>query len=279
MTVLLYFLNVACATGRSALEKQSAKTNTGATVFNLNKTLSGLAVFLVWGLVQGFSLHGPTLALGLCYGVFLCISMHTGFRALALGPMALTSIIASFSLLVPFFFGIFFWKEPLTLFGGCGILLLLLSIVLINGKKTKGFSLRWFLYALATLLTNGACSVIQKYHQMQFPTLYRNEFMVAALLTVSLLLFATQLVKPSQQPQFFSLCGLGLLSGILNGAANYIVLYLSATENASVLFPIVSVANIVAVWLVGLLFFKEKLTLLQSIGLILGIFSVFLLKM
>ena len=46
--------------------------------------------------------------------------------------------------------------------------------------------------------------------------------------------------------------------------ANYIVLYLSATENASVLFPIVSLANVVAVWLVGLLFFKEKLTLLQT---------------
>ncbi len=277
MTVLLYFLNVACATGRSALEKQSAKTNTGATIFNLNKTLSGLALFLVWGLVQGFSLHGPTLALGLCYGFFLCISMHTGFRALALGPMALTSILAAFSLLVPFFFGIFFWKEPLTVFGGCGILLLLLSIVLINGKKATGLSLRWFLYALATLLTNGACSVIQKYHQMQFPALYRNEFMVAALLSVWLLLWATRrLNRTKKEP--FHFCGLGLLSGILNGAANYIVLYLSATENASVLFPVVSVANIVAVWIVGIVFFKEKLTVAQSVGLVLGILSVFLLK-
>lgn len=280
MIAALYFMNVVCAAGQSAFGKQYAKGNGSAFIFNQNKALAGLAVFLVWGLVQGFSLHGPTLALGLCYGLFLCISMHTGFRALALGPMALTSIIASFSLLVPFFFGIFFWKEPVTLFGGCGILLLLLSIVLINGKKATGISLRWFLVALATLLANGACSVIQKYHQMQFPTLYRNEFMVAALLTVSLLLITTRPAKKSsRQQEPFSLCGLGILSGVFNGAANYIVLYLSATENASVLFPIVSVANIVAVWLVGLLFFKERLSLLQSAGLILGIFSVLLLKM
>lgn len=53
-------------------------------------------------------------------------------------------------------------------------------------------------------------------------------------------------------------------------------LFLSATENASVLFPIVSVANIAIVWLIGILFFKEKLTVLQTIGLILGVSSIVL---
>lgn len=277
MIAVLYLLNVFCSAGQSAFSKQYAKSNASASIFNQNKALAGLAVFLIWGLLQGFSFHWPTLIFGMGYGLFLCLSMHTGFRALALGPMALTSILAAFSLLVPFFFGIFFWKEPLTVFGGCGILLLLLSIVLINGKKATGISLRWFLYALATLLANGACSVIQKYHQMQFPALYRNEFMVAALLSVWLLLWGTgRLNRTKKEP--FHFCGLGLLSGILNGAANYIVLYLSATENASVLFPVVSVANIVAVWIIGIVFFKEKLKAAQSVGLVLGILSVFLLK-
>ena len=277
MTALLYFLNVACATGRSALEKQSAKTGNDSSVFNLNKTLSGFAVFLLWGLIQGLSFHWPTILFAAGYGIFLCVSMHTGFRALAIGPMALTSILASFSLLVPFFFGVFFWQEPLTVFGILGMGLLLLSIVFINGKKASGLSFRWFLYALATLLTNGVCSVIQKYHQMQYPAQYRTEFMVFALLSVWILLWLSRLPKHREEAPFsFNLHG--LLSGMLNGAANYIVLFLSATENASVLFPIVSVANIAAVWLVGLLFFKEKLTVLQTVGLVLGVASIFLLK-
>lgn len=277
MIAVFYLLNVVCSAGQSAFSKQYAKGNGSPLVFNQNKALAGLAVFLVWSLLQGFSFHWPTLLFGAGYGIFLCISMHTGFRALAMGPMALTSILASFSLLVPFFFGVFFWQEPLTVFGILGMGLLLLSIVFINGKKASGLSFRWFLYALATLLTNGICSVIQKYHQMQYPAQYRTEFMVFALLSVWLLLWLSRLPKRQEKaPFFFNLHG--LLSGMLNGAANYIVLFLSATENASVLFPIVSVANIAAVWMVGLLFFKEKLTVLQTVGLVLGVASIILLK-
>jgi len=203
--------------------------------------------------------------------------MHTGLKALSLGPMALTSILVSFSLLIPFFFGICFWNEPITLLGICGILLLMLSIILINGKTVGGVSCQWLLYSLATLLANGICSIIQKYHQLQFPALYRTEFMVFAFLSVVILLSATCFVM--QQSKGFSCSALGLISGLLNCSSNYLVLYLSATEKASVLFPVVSVANIAAAWVAGILFFKEKLTALQAIGLIIGAISVFLLKL
>lgn len=277
MTGVLYLLNVACSSGQSALGKHYAKSGGNSTVFNINKAIAGIAVFMIWGLIQGFSFHLPTVLFGIGYGVFLCISMHTGFKALAIGPMALTSIIASFSLLFPFFFGICFWNEPLTFYGICGIILLLFSILLINGKKFDGISFKWLIYAVATLMANGICSIIQKYHQIKFPSLYRTEFMIFALLCVLLML--TTIKSDYAKKQKFNFSWLGLISGTLNGAANYIVLFLSATENASVLFPIVSVANITTVWAIGILFFKEKLTALQTIGLMLGILSIVLLKL
>ena len=277
MTSLLYILNVICSSGQSALGKQYAKKGGTALPFNLNKTIAGFVLFALWGILQGFTFHLPTVWFGIAYGVSLSISMHTGFKALATGPMALTSIIASFSLLIPFFFGVFFWNESLTLFGVCGILLLLISIVLINCKKVDKISYKWLLYALATLLTNGICSVIQKYHQLQFPKLYRTEFMVFALFSTLIILSITiGFDNTKHQGKKFSV--LGIISGVLNCLSNYIVLYLSATENASVLFPIVSIANITTVWLIGVIFFKEKLTLLQTIGLLLGVASIVLLK-
>jgi multidrug transporter EmrE-like cation transporter len=69
-----------------------------------------------------------------------------------------------------------------------------------------------------------------------------------------------------------------LLAGITSCSSTYIVLYLSAAENASVLFPIVSIAQMIAVWGIGVLCFKEKLKLLQTIGLVIGIASIVLLK-
>ena len=277
MTWLLYLLNVTCASGQSSLGKYYAKCGGNASTFNQNKALAGTVVFLIWGLLQGFSLHWPTALLGAFYGVSLCVSMHTGFKALATGPMALTSIIASFSLLLPVCFGLCFWRDSLSFYGICGIVLILLSVLLINWKKADGMSFSWLMYALATLLTNGICSIIQKYHQIRFPSLYRTEFMVFALLCVLVIL---TFIRPKHsQAKTIQISWLGMLSGIMNGLSNYIVLYLSSTENASVLFPIVSVANIVAVWLIGIVIFKEKLRLLQTLGLALGIFAIVLLKL
>ena len=277
MHILLYFCNVLCSAGQSALGKQYARRGGESLPFNINKALIGTLLFLVLGLMSGFSWHLETMLFGLFYGISLCISMHTGFKALSIGPMALTSIIASFSLIIPFLFGIILWNEILTLLKFSGIILLLLSIFLINIKKETGFSAKWLFYALVTLLSNGFCSVIQKMHQIKFPTLYRTEFMFWALLCVSIILTITYNTKRNGKVKFgFSL--LGIASGIANCCANFIVLFLSATENASVLFPIIAVANIITVWVIGILFFKERLKVLQAIGLVMGVVSVVLLK-
>jgi drug/metabolite transporter (DMT)-like permease len=277
MIPFLYSLNVLCSAGQSALGKQYARRGGESLPFNINKAVIGTILFLVLGLMSGFSWHLETMLFGLFYGISLCISMHTGFKALSIGPMALTSIIASFSLIIPFLFGIILWNESLTLLKFFGVILLLLSIFLINIKKENGFSAKWLFYALVTLLSNGFCSVIQKMHQIKFPTLYRTEFMFWALLCVSIILTITYNTKRKGKVKFeFSL--LGIASGIANCCANFIVLFLSATENASVLFPIIAVANIITVWVIGILFFKERLKVLQAIGLVMGVVSVVLLK-
>ena len=139
MIPILYSLNVLCSVGQSALGKQYARRGGESLPFNINKAVIGTILFLVLGLMSGFSWHLETMLFGLFYGISLCISMHTGFKALSIGPMALTSIIASFSLIIPFLFGIILWNETLTLLKFSGIILLLLSIFLINIKKENGF--------------------------------------------------------------------------------------------------------------------------------------------
>ena len=106
MIPILYALNVVCSAGQSALGKQYAKRGGESLPFNINKAVIGTILFLTLGLINGFSWHFATTLFGIIYGISLCISMHTGFKALSIGPMALTSVIASFSLIMPFLFGI-----------------------------------------------------------------------------------------------------------------------------------------------------------------------------
>ncbi|MBE6651071.1 MAG: DMT family transporter [Ruminococcaceae bacterium] len=274
MNIILYLLNVVCASGQVTLSKVYSAKGGKAHIFDLNKAIAGIFVFLIMGLVSGMSFHIPTVFFGIGYGVFLGISMFTGFKALKHGPMALTSIIASFSLIIPFIFGITVWDESITVYGVIGIILLLCAIVLLNFKSEKGITVIWSVLVFSTMVSNGVCSLIQKYHQLYFPKAYRIEFMIWSLLCV---LIVTSIMGKSELKSFkFNFNG--IVSGILNGSANFIVLYLSATENASVLFPIVSVCNVVAVWLIGRIAFRERLKLIQAVGLIFGVVAVMLLS-
>jgi len=277
MNFLFYFLNVACSSGQSAMTKDFASKGGRSSLFNINKAFAGSLLFFLLGLIGGFSFHIPTWLFGAGYGISLYISMFTGFKALALGPMALTSIIGSFSLIIPFLFGITVFQESLTSTGIIGMCFLLSAIVLLNFKKEGGVSLKWSVFAFGTLLANGICSLVQKYHQVYYPGQYRNEFMLAAMLTTFVLLLPLELKNQERIRQKF--CPHGIIAGLMNVSANYILLYLAATEKASVLFPVVSVANVITVWLIGRLKFKERLKGLQVFGLLAGVIAIVLLNL
>lgn len=275
MTVFLYILNTLCSSGQSVLGKQYAINGGSSTVFNMNKAFSGAVMFLIFGIVNGMQFHLYTLIFGACYGTFLCISMYAGFKALASGPMTLTSVMASFSLIIPFLFGITVFNESVTLYNIAGVILLLLSIIILNLKKEDGFSAKWLFFAVLTMTANGICSLVQKYHQVYFTGRYTVEFTLYAFVTVLLILLSTAQVGTERRFKFgFS----GFAAGIMNGIANYIVLYLAGSEKASVLFPIVSIVNIIAVWIMGRVIFKERLKAFRILGLLFGIASVVLLK-
>ena len=279
MTIFLYFLNVACSAGQSTLSKHYASKGGNANVFNINKVAAGFLVFLIMGLWGGLRFHVPTVLLGMAYGTCLYVSNFAGFTALALGPMALTSIIAAFSLVIPFLAGITLWGETLSLPGGIGIGLLLCSIVLMNFRKSgQPMSLKWLFFSFLTFFSNGISSVIQKQHQLLWPGGYRTEFMLWAMGWGLVLLALTVLIRGTVKAEVRA-CVPGASAGLIEGFANYIVLYLAATQDASVLFPVVSAAKIIAVWIIGRFTFREQLKHTQTVGLLTGIAAIILLNL
>ena len=68
-----------------------------------------------------------------------------------------------------------------------------------------------------------------------------------------------------------------VVSGIAVAANNKLNLYLSGVMDSAVFFPIVNGGHLVLTTISALLFFKEKLTAKQWVGMILGIVAVVLL--
>ena len=138
MVFLFYFLILLSSSMQSSATKLYNKCSDSSTVFNAIASASALVLFALTAAL-GFTFHFPTLLYGVLYGASLCLSMYTGYLALCLGPMALTSMLVSFSVVIPLIFGVTVLNEKIGIFKGIALLLLVFAIVLTNeGKLKKG---------------------------------------------------------------------------------------------------------------------------------------------
>lgn len=105
--------------------------------------------------------------------------------------------------------------------------------------------------------------------------------MIVALLVVAVFLLALSF---GSEKKAWKLClqkgtGWMILCGVANGAVNLFVMILSASMPASVMFPLISAGGILATALVAKLLFREKLTVKQYAGMLLGIGAVIFLNL
>ena len=283
MPWFLYISNVFLARSESAMAKYCGRRGGKSMVFNTAKSSSATVVCLISALIFGFTPHIGTATLSIFYGMALSLATYSGIRALNSGSMAIASMLASFSLIIPFFFGMIFLGERPSLLGYIGLALVLLSIIVLNTKGGRVGAECW-IFSILTMIANGICSVIQKQHQILYPGKYQTELLlfsmlVSALIFILISAFSKNITAKDFMPQSIrSTLSLGSISGVCHCFANLTVLYLASQENATVLFPVLSAANMIGSCLVGRLIFKERLAINQLISLALGIASVVLLK-
>lgn len=285
MVIVVYVLIVLASVTQSATTKLFNQNCSDSAVFNAIKSCSSLILFALIAAV-GFTFHFGTALFGTLYGICLCISMFAGYQALCRGPMALTSMLVSFSVIIPLIWGITVGNETLKKLQYPALILLLVAIIFTNADKIKAKKQTetnyclWLMFVGITFVCNGICSILQKQHQTLYPEAYSREFMLFAMLLCSVVFVIFALRKTSlKNLKMIKMKRYGVLSGLANGAANFLTLVLAGLENASILFPIISAGTILGSLLCGRLFFKEKLRANHYVALAAGIAAVVLLKL
>ena len=284
VSVIIYLLIVLASVTQSASTKLFNRQSSHSEVFNAIKSLSALILFALMA-IPGFTFHIPTVIFGLAYGAGICLSMYAGYKALCLGPMSLTSMLVSFSVVIPLIWGITFGNETLNAFKYVAFVLLFIAIISTNADKFKGgfgketnYGL-WLLFVVITFLCNGACSILQKQHQTLYPEAYSREFMFFAMLLCSLI-FSVVAISRLSFKEIKETKGklYGVVSGFSNGMANFLTLIMAGFENASILFPIISAGTVLSALLCGRFVFKEKLKANHYFALAFGILAIVFLK-
>lgn len=286
MAVLLTASVIGCTIQQIAKKAYNKKIAGGTFTFTAMSILFALVIFIISaGGKFNFNLEILPFALGfaLSYGA----ASIGSFLAIGTGPLSITSLIVQYSLIIPTIYGLCTGdKASPFLYVGLGLLFISLFLVNIEKKgEEKKITLKWAVFALLAFFGNGLCSTVQKAQQDVFvteqnPDGYKSEFMIIAL-TVSFMAIAVSAL-------IFERKGLGkklktgahwyIICGLANGLVNLFVLML-AKYPASIVFPVISAGGIVATALVGIFIYKEKLSVMQIIGMGLGTASIVFLNL
>ncbi len=271
----LLFVALICLSLQSLFNKTYERRGEGGS-FLIYAGMFALVAALFFTVTAGelhfsFDYLGYSALFGLSYALTAVYEV----KALSHGSIALTSLVISFSLMVTTAYGLLFLQEPLTLWLGCGLILLTLSLLLINLKKGEKVALspRWILYVTLAFVGNGTCSTVQRAQQVAFAGDYKNEFMVIALLTAGALLLllgccqAPRAVIPTVKRGWY----LALLCGIANGTSNLLVMILGNRLPTSILYPMISAGGLVLNYCLSRFLFREEITRTQTAGLAAGV--------
>ena len=293
MSALYIILIIIGISAQSVLKKGYSKKSEGQGVFVFS-AVSVLTACLFFVLKSGFKFnyHPEILPYAIGFAAAFCMATLFGFLAIITGPLSLTSLATSYSLLIPTFWGIIFDGDETSVWLYLGLVLLAASLVLINLKdkpkenlgSTDGevkITLKWAVFVLIALVTNGACSTIQPAQSRAFEGKYDSIFMIIALAIVFVVLAAFALVKERREilPSMRSGALLMVVCGLTNGLVNLLVMLASPLVNNSVFFPLISAGGIVLTWIISVTLYKEKLSMKQNIGLVLGIASIVFLNL
>lgn len=274
---------------RKYFTDRTASTSSSGFVFNAVTCAAAALVILCMG---GFgSLSVFTLLLALLFGAVVALQGIVTVGALKCGPMSYTTVITSFSTLITALSGVMFFGEHLGAVQIVGIALVLASFVLAvksDGEK-KSAGAKWLILCIIAFITTGGIGIMQKLHQSSDFKEELNAFLIISDLTAALICAVSAIVLKSRegraaiekpacnQKGMLVLLAIMLLNGIciaLNGKFN---LFLSGVMDSAVFFPTVNGGGLVLSTVAAIVLFKERLTLKQWIGILLGTAAVVLL--
>ena len=215
-----------------------------------------------------------TVGMGLLFGVVTAFSNYYKMLSLSSGPMHITLLITTSSMIIPTMSGVFF-GEGFSLPKLCVVALLIFFIYLSLEKKDDSqINKHWLIFCSLAFLFQGSIGVLQKIHQSSEHKSETGSFLFIAF--ICSLVYSHIRAKKNLKELDFKRKHIwfALLCGICTFGMNFLNLKLSGLLPSQLFFPVVNGSAIVLSSLMSVMFFKEKLTKKQITGLCGGIVSL-----
>jgi len=279
MNIILIIISITSMVAQNSVFNNVCKKNlhTREHIFKFNIFVYAVCMCIFGVLLIGNGISVYTVITALIFGIVTALSNFYKMRSLALGPMHITLLITTASMIIPTMSGVFF-GETFSMTKLLAVLVLIFFIYLSLGQSNdKKVNKSWIICCILAFVFQGTIGVLQKIHQS---SVYKGE--INAFLCIA---FACSLVysifwgRRSGETvklgkmNFF----LALFCGVCAFCMNYINMKLSGILPSQLFFPLVNGSAIVLSSLVSIFFFKEIPTQKQVVGLCGGILSLILI--
>ena len=250
-----------------------------------------------------FEISAISVFYAFTYAIVLLMCNIFAFFAMTMGKVStVTMYMLLGGLILPFFYGIIFLNEELTLFKVIGILLMLLSFLPMltdNNKvtdKKKSKKIVYVLLCFSVFIFNGLISIISKAHQIDKNAVGINDFLILTAIigfaAAFIFIFILTIINKNKNNKGFletAFSGVGsefsfkwitimfCISGaftIMNGIGNVFSLTCAETMDSSIQFPVISGAVVPLTAIFSWIFFKEKIKKTDAIGIFIAIAGI-----
>jgi len=224
-----------------------------------------------------------TLALGalfiIVFNLMAITTQHSG--------LSVVSVATKMALVIPIAFGLWYYKETLGPFKAAGIVLALVAVYLVAVKKDSGIILqkRNLVFPMLVFLGSGLIDTSLNFLQNDFitdksliPLFSSTIFMTAGV--IGIMVLVAQKIKGVLVLEFKN-----IIAGIVLGIPNYFSIYFlvkalrSDLFDSSGIFTINNVGIVIVSTLLGIVFFKEQLSIKNWIGITLAVISIALVSL
>ncbi|WP_445455237.1 EamA family transporter [Flavobacterium sp. HNIBRBA15423] len=229
------------------------------------------------------TLYKPWLLYCIYLGIlFITIFLFMGKTAQKNG-VSVASVASKMSLIIPVLFGIYFFKEEISLLKTIGIFIALIAVYFTTKKNDATIEPSNFIYPLLLFIGSGvidtSLNYIQKKCLQDEETALFSSLTFLSAFIIGIIVLIYQIIKKQ-----FTFHFKNLLGGILLGIPNYFSMYflIRALQNEKIqsatLFTLINIGVILLTTIFGILLFKEKLKRHNYIGIALAIIALLLVS-
>ncbi len=283
MVFFQFIISLSLGISKNLLSKAGSREFDGMNRLmsvNIITALVAVGIFSCGGVSLASMWDIRFILMSFFYGVTTMAAQSFYIVAVKKGPVSICSMIYAYCFVIPTIILAIYFQEEINIIWIIGMILMLLSVFFVLGKKkidgTNNKTYLWF--AIFAMCAAGSGGMLQKFFGYFYNKELYDEYIVLSFFFVLVfsvlgkLLFIQSMVEKEKPTKRFFV--LAILLAISNVVANKLNLHLITVLPSVLFLPTINGATILFSAIFSCIFFKDKITAIGWVGILIGIGAI-----